>query len=220
MYGDPARGDLWQALDDVLFQKFNHASGISLYVACTCVDSGGHHTQGVYYYCKKRQLRRVFAIKGSSVTGKPLVSRPSRNNKLRVKLFMVGVDTAKEMVYSRLKIEEPGAGYCHFPVGRDEEYFKQLTAEKVFTRYVRGFPKRVWEKPAGRRNEALDCRVYALTALHILNPNLERIAARLETKQPEEEEKQQATPPAPTTQARRPPKKRRRGTGFVGAYKT
>jgi phage terminase large subunit GpA-like protein len=30
--------------------------------------------------------------------------------------------------------------------------------------------------PKGRRNEALDCRVYGLAALHILNPNLDRLA--------------------------------------------
>jgi phage terminase large subunit GpA-like protein len=31
---------------------------------------------------------------------------------------------------------------------------------------VKGFPQRFWWKPDGRRNEALDCRVYAYAALH------------------------------------------------------
>ncbi|KJV81250.1 phage terminase large subunit family protein [Rickettsia hoogstraalii str. RCCE3] len=92
---------------------------------------------------------------------------------MRVKLFSIGTDTAKEMIYSRLKITELGAGYCHFPVKYDEQYFKQLTAEKCVTRYHKGFPVRKWEKPSGKRNEALDCRVYATAALHILNPDLE-----------------------------------------------
>jgi phage terminase large subunit GpA-like protein len=30
--------------------------------------------------------------------------------------------------------------------------------------------------PKGKRNEALDCRVYGLAALHILNPNLDALA--------------------------------------------
>ena len=39
-------------------------------------------------------------------------------------------------------------------------------AERVRTRYVKGFAQRFWCKPDGRRNEALDCRVYAYAALH------------------------------------------------------
>lgn len=182
LHGDPSREEIWQDLDLLLEKPIKHESGVSLRIACVCVDSGGHHTQNVYTYCKKRQLRRIFAIKGSSIPAKPIISRPSMSNSLRVKLFSVGTDTAKEIIYSRLKITEPGNGYCHFPATRDEEYFKQLTAEKLVTRYVKGFPVRRWEKPAGRRNEALDCRVYALAALHILNPDLELLFAKMQEK--------------------------------------
>jgi len=180
IHGDPAREEVWKDLDAILERPIKHASGINMRIACTCIDSGGHHTQEVYAYCKKRQLRRIFAVKGSSVTGKPIASRPTIANRMRVKLFAVGTDTAKEMIYSRLRITEPGAGYCHFPANRDEQYFKQLTAEKLVTRYHKGFPVRKWEKPSGSRNEALDCRVYALAALHILNPDLEQLHTKLQ----------------------------------------
>jgi phage terminase large subunit GpA-like protein len=180
IHGDPAQNEVWDDLDNILEQPIKHESGIFLRIACTCIDSGGHHTQSVYAYCKKRQLRRIFAVKGSSIAGKALVSRPSIANRMRVKLFSIGTDTAKELIYSRLKITEPGAGYCHFPAHYDETYFKQLTAEKVVTRYNKGFPVRKWEKPQGRRNEALDCRVYALAALHIINPNLELLAVKMQ----------------------------------------
>lgn len=179
IYGDPARSEIWDDLDNILEQNIKHQSGINLRIASVCVDSGGHHTQAVYAYCKKRQLRRIFAIKGSSIAGKVLVSRPSIANRMRVKLFSIGTDTAKEMIYSRLKITELGPGYCHFPINYDAEYFKQLTAEKIVTYYNKGFPTRKWEKPAGKRNEALDCRVYALAALYILNPNLELLANKM-----------------------------------------
>jgi phage terminase large subunit GpA-like protein len=58
----------------------------------------------------------------------------------------------------------PGA--CNFPQ-YGEEYFKQLTAERLVTRIVKGFPRGSWEKEPGRRNEALDCRVYARAAAAI-----------------------------------------------------
>ena len=35
------------------------------------------------------------------------------------------------------------------------------------TRIVKGFPRASWEKEPGRRNEALDCRVYARAAASI-----------------------------------------------------
>jgi phage terminase large subunit GpA-like protein len=53
-------------------------------------------------------------------------------------------------------------GYCHFPE-YNTEYFKQLTAEQLVTKIVKGYPKRIWQKTRDR-NEALDCRVYARAA--------------------------------------------------------
>jgi phage terminase large subunit GpA-like protein len=50
------------------------------------------------------------------------------------------------------------AGYCHFP-RYEEEYFRQLTAESL----VKGH----WVVAPNRRNEALDCRVYARAAASI-----------------------------------------------------
>jgi phage terminase large subunit GpA-like protein len=50
------------------------------------------------------------------------------------------------------------AGFAHFP-RYEEEYFRQLTAESL----VKG----AWVKDPNRRNEALDCRVYARAAAAI-----------------------------------------------------
>jgi len=141
-------------------------------VRSSCIDSGGHHTQSVYSYAKIRDGKRIFAIKGVGGEGRPLVSRPTRTNIAKIKLFSVGVDTAKELLYSRLKIDEHGDGFCHFPAHYDEEYFKQLTGEALVTKWVRGHKVRVW-KAQRRRVEALDCRVYAMAAMVILSPNSE-----------------------------------------------
>lgn len=78
----------------------------------------------------------------------------------------------------RLALVEPGPGYCHFPAGRDADWFRQLTVEKLVTRYVKGFPVREWHKTE-ERNEALDCRVYALAALKIAASPFKRAAERL-----------------------------------------
>jgi phage terminase large subunit GpA-like protein len=76
----------------------------------------------------------------------------------------------KEELYRWLRMErsteESGSphppGYCHFPQ-YGEEYFKQLTAEQLVTRIVKGYRRPEWQKTRDR-NEALDCRVYARAA--------------------------------------------------------
>jgi len=47
-----------------------------------------------------------------------------------------------------------------------KNFSTKLTSEEVCTRFVRGHPVRYWFKPSGKRNEALERRVYALAALH------------------------------------------------------
>ena len=80
-------------------------------------------------------------------------------------LFIVGVDSIKRTLLARLRIEEPGAGYCHFPEGRDLDYFRGLMSEKPIRIYKGGVAKIKWVVDSGVRNEPLDCRVYAVAAL-------------------------------------------------------
>jgi phage terminase large subunit GpA-like protein len=178
--GSPAQADVWDDLSDYLTQIFDGEAG-PFRIAAACIDSGGHHTQQVYRFCKANAGRRWFAIKGANVPGRPLVSKPTTGNMQKVRLFTVGTDTAKDEIFAFLKVAEPGPGFCHFPAGDiyDERYFKQLCAEKKITKYVQGIAKQVWVKVSeGARNEALDVRVYATAARAILNPNLEKIAKR------------------------------------------
>ena len=176
IFGDPSANNIWQELDMVLTKTYELPNKTKLKIVSACVDSG-HHTNMVYKFCKPRYARRVFAIKGIGGEGKAIASRPNKNNIAKVPLFSIGVDTAKELIYSRLRIKDYGAGYCHFPVKYNEEYFRQLTAEKVISKYRRGFRKREWVlmRP---RNEALDCRVYAVSAFILLNADLNTIAQR------------------------------------------
>lgn len=170
---------VWKDLDDYLLRSWTHRLGHSLRLAAVCIDSGGHATQQVYQFCRKREARRIWAIKGRSGAGLPLIKLGARQQKSGVALGIVGTDTAKGLLFSRLELSDFGPGYMHFPSSVDEEYFRQLTAEKLYTKYVKGVPTRVWQK-VRPRNEALDCEVYAIAAFASLNANLERIAARMD----------------------------------------
>ncbi len=213
IYGDPSSPGVWGDLDAYLNETWKHPRGVDMPVRAACVDSGGHHTQAVYTFCRAREGRRVFAIKGVGGEGRALLGRPTKNNIGKVKLFPVGVDSAKELIYARLKIAEPGPGYCHFPARYDDEYFRQLTAEQIVTRFSKGFRKREWKKTRAR-NEALDCRVYALAAYALLNARINTLADRFA--RPREEQK---TETPPTIQAQRRQPRRAQKGGFVNSWR-
>ena len=178
-YGDPGQQTVWEQVDSFLKNEFLYKNGEKLCISCTCIDSGGHYTSEVYKFCKEREYRRIFAIKGYGGTGKSFIGKASRNNRERVALFPLGVDTGKESLMSNLKVEFEGPGYCHFPIdkdrGYDESYFKGLTAEKRVIRYSKGQPRFEWIKKSNIRNEPLDLRNYACAALEILNPNMDML---------------------------------------------
>lgn len=179
LYGDASTPQLWASLDTHLFASYDTNDGREMRIRATCIDSGGHFTNTVYSYCKRHAGKGVFAIKGVGGDGKALVGKPSKNNIGKCPLFPVGVDTAKDLLFARLKNPNPGPGYIHFHHDLDDEYFKQLTAEKVITKYNKGFRKRVYIKTRPR-NEALDCFVYAMAAYAILNVDINTLADRRE----------------------------------------
>jgi phage terminase large subunit GpA-like protein len=167
IWGDPSQVLVWDQLDAILLQKLRTVSGREVRVRAACVDSGGHHGAEVFAYCNKRKGRRVFPIKGIAGSRPIWPKRSSRTGRNKEQVFLIGVDTGKDAIYGRLRgIGKPGPGYVHFPVGDgfDAKYFDQLTSERVVTRKRMGHPYRVWELPAGRRNEVLDTFNYALAA--------------------------------------------------------
>lgn len=184
LYGDPSGPELWAELDGYLLTPITRRDGTVIPVHASCIDHGGHHAAGVSRFVRDRMRRRVYAIKGMAGPGKPIWPKRATKTKLNINLFVIGVDPAKDAVYAKLKVKQPGPGYCHFPTGRDHQYFDQLTAEQIETKYIKGFPSRVYILPSGRRNEALDLRVYAYAALQSLNVRWGRLLAAQHTKVP------------------------------------
>lgn len=175
--GDTAMDEPWHELAEMLdtFQP-----------NMVAIDSG-FNTGKVKEFVAKRKY--CHAIKGVSGSSRPIIEdKLKRAKRLRTRRNInipvepIGVDSAKALIYARLKVNEKGAGYIHFPdePAFDEEYFKQLTAEKRVTRFSKGRPYSEWIaiRP---RNEALDCFVYALAALRLGEVVFER---RLEISPP------------------------------------
>lgn len=199
--GRPDEPQVWERLDALMEKAWRYGDGKALKISLCCVDSGGHFTQDVYEQCRLRWHRRVVAIKGKGGEGVTFVSVPSevpiRDKRYKVRLYTVGVDAGKARIMDNLKVQEPGARYCHFnsnpDAGYDYTYFEGLLSEHLVLSERSKTNRWVWEKiPGHKRNEPLDCRNYALAALKILNPPWERLEqARAASKQAAKPKRQQ-----------------------------
>jgi phage terminase large subunit GpA-like protein len=176
IHGDPAEDATWRRAEALVQSRYRHAYGETLGIQAVFVDSGGAHTQDVYSFTYALRRRGVFAIKGASRPGRPVIStKPTivdinskgKAEKRGGKLWFVGTDTAKDWLASRWKLSA-GPGAVHFAKDLTEDYFKQLTSEYRVATFKRGHKISVWEKKPGDRNEALDLMVYNLAAAHHL----------------------------------------------------
>ncbi|MGC8761512.1 MAG: terminase gpA endonuclease subunit [Bryobacteraceae bacterium] len=185
--GDPSVPALWKQLDEFLNREWVHEYGIKLPVAACAIDSG-FHTEMVYQFTRERFHRRIFAVKGKAGSIPVWPRRPTRNTIGRTPVWIIGVDSAKSVIRSRLKIEQPGPGYSHFPLERTAEWFEQLLSETLVTTYSRGTPVREWKRKKGLRAEVLDARCYsyaALCGLVAMGLRLDVEAERIEALRPE-----------------------------------
>ncbi len=177
LHGSPEQIPVWEMLDHHLLVQWEHESGVMMNVACALIDAMGHNTDEVYNFCKARKHRRIFPSKGMSGPGRPIITSARPSKRAGTHLVIVGTDQAKDHIYENLKLKDPGPGYIHFSDEIKDQYFEQLTSERKVLRHAAGKPKPVYELPEGKRNEALDCFVYGLAALKLLNPNLESYKA-------------------------------------------
>lgn len=177
VHGDPFRPELWDQVLDVLDTPYPHASGAMMAVYAAAVDSGdGNSTHQVYAFCRQQKRRHIFPIKGMSTPGRPALGKPTKQDinirgqviRRGVELWPVGSDTIKTLMFGRIKGNTPGPGCYHWPMGLPSEYWTGLTAERQQTKFINGFPKRVWVKKEGARNEPVDTEVYAYAALQYL----------------------------------------------------
>lgn len=167
--GSPVKDGILKHIFDVSEMKFTKKDGTELPVALTCVDSG-YLAEEIYALCRMKPTMLI-PVKGASTRGKPIADMPTHKHKRSgTFLTIVGTDNAKDTIYSRFLIDKPGPGYCEFPLDKDysESYFKGLCSEYRKTIYKMGRSIEQWFLPSGNRAEPLDCRVYALAAVTIL----------------------------------------------------
>lgn len=241
LYGNPllVEDNVWQELDKKLFALYPNELGVSLRITAATIDSSdGTTSEAVYKYVRSRagRIQYLMAGKGHTNPDKIIFSKPSapiqtnNNNtkaaKYGVQVFNVGVGKAKDLLIGekgRVSLTGDGPGRFHVYKDVSPEYYEQLLAEvKAPRRGQNGVVIKVWQKKSGKRNEVLDCEVYALHASRAAKIELMNTshwdAYEAKLRQPTLFDSADAVAPvqqAPTES--RPPQFRR--TGFATGWK-
>jgi len=182
---DPSDG-VWRELDRLLATSIPGAGGTRLAVSAASVDSSdGNTSDAVYTYVRDRLRYNIMAIKGASIDSreKEIYSKPptsvdttqdnTKAAKYGLRVNIVGTHKAKTLIDNRLRLTGAGPGRMHWYSEIRADYYEQVTNE-VLAPHPRQPSKMVWQRKAGRRNEALDCEVYALHAARSLKTHLLR----------------------------------------------
>jgi phage terminase large subunit GpA-like protein len=179
LFGDTANEDVWKQLDTMLNEVFIREDDRVLTISMMAIDTG-FNTSHVYDFCRRHATSRVIPVKGQArqviMVSHPKAVDVTKKGKAinHVKIFNIGVSIIKSELYGWLKLMPPTDGsdtypngYCHFPE-YDESHFRSLTAEelKMITN-KKGQIEYDWTVKY-KRNERLDCRVYARAAAAVL----------------------------------------------------
>lgn len=177
VFWGPIDGEaVWQDLESLLRQKWQHPNGGTIGIDAACIDSGdGGHTEIVHGFTRSRFGRRIVSIKGAPGFSRPFLQKSGAKGQL---LWLAGVDAIKSQLFNRLS---RGQGF-RFSESLSPVFFEQLTSERRIVRYSHGRPQARFERIKGKRAEALDATGYAWAARSLIGQKVESRQAELASK--------------------------------------
>lgn len=154
-----------QRLDALLIQTWQNEYGHRLKADKAAID-GNAYTEDVWEWARRHPASQLVMVRGSNLEAAPLVARvkKERSNKTgkllkySKRFYNFNASTLKMALYRNAAKEDPlERGHVSFPTGLDDEYYRQLTAERrVPKRRKDGFTEYKWEKDPNQANEMLD----------------------------------------------------------------
>lgn len=178
---DLSQAGPWNQLSAIFNQEWTTEDNTLMPLRLVAIDSG-YNTQTVYNFCRKFPISKVVATKGFDnlqlTVGAPSsvdINYQGKTINRGMKLWPIGSSHIKSEIYGLLKLNKPTEGeleqygyppgFIHFPQ-YDEEYFRQLTAEELVAKVIKGYRRFYWTK-VYERNETLDTLVMARAAASI-----------------------------------------------------
>lgn len=166
VWGNTDQDKVWMEAYKELVKKFKREDGKMFAISLACIDSG-YNTERTYKLVSLD--KRFIATKGlSEQSSKASFLNKVKNIKKGVKFMPVGTYAGKNEIYRLLHIDKPSEGYFHYNESYTQEFFNQLTAEKIEkVKDKNGYSKLRWVKTRDR-NEALDITLLAYAAAKLI----------------------------------------------------
>ncbi|WP_254701442.1 phage terminase large subunit family protein [Neorhizobium galegae] len=175
VHGSYEHDEFWTDIDAIVKQRWRHPLGGEIGIDAVAIDSSnGNHMPHVYAFVKPRLRRKIVAIKGDGGR-RPFILRSKTMKK--DPLWIVGVDSIKDTILNRIQHGK----IFRFSKDLPEVWYEQFTGEQAVVKMDRGRPVRKWIPVPGRRNEALDCVVYAIAVKELVTINWTQRREQLST---------------------------------------
>ena len=161
-----------ERLDALVVQTWQNEAGRRIAPDRVAID-GNAWTEDVFGWARRHPISRVIMVRGRGEESAPRIARVRKERNERTgellryarRFFNFGASILKLALYRDLVKDDPEQkGFVGFPRGLDDEYFRQLTAERRQPVKRHGFTTYRWVKDPAQANEALDTMLQAETA--------------------------------------------------------
>jgi phage terminase large subunit GpA-like protein len=184
----------WLELEQLLNKEVMTPAGVGIRIAACGIDcSDGQTSEASYAFVRKHDRgvnRPVLALKGASdsegrveIWTPPKAIDPNRKatkaSKFGVQVHIVGTAKAKDLILGwaqeggRVRLAGNGAGRMHWYENVRADFYEQMLSEIKIPNRLNP-RRRSWKARTDRRNEALDCTVYAVYLSRHLRLHLRR----------------------------------------------
>ncbi|AXS39256.1 terminase gpA endonuclease subunit [Breoghania sp. L-A4] len=163
--GHIAESQCQASLDGLVAQAWMNEAGHQIVADKVAID-GNAWTEDVWDWVKRHPASRVIMVRGNNRDTAPLLERVKKERNRRTgkvlryskRFYSFNASVLKMAFYRNAKKIDPlETGYVALPRGLEDEYFRQLTAERRVGKRTRdGFEEFRWEKDPAQANEALD----------------------------------------------------------------
>lgn len=159
-------------LDALMRQTWPNSVGRRIEIDRAAID-GNAWTEDVWQWARRHPRSKVIMVRGRGEDSAPRIARVKKERNDRTgkllkyagRFFNFGASVLKMALYRDLPKTDPLVrGFVAFPSGLDDEYFRQLTAERRQPEKRHGFTVYRWVKDPTQANEALDTMLQAETA--------------------------------------------------------